>query len=448
MTKLLARSLNLVYITPLSKSISKGTNGGINALHNFFAYEVDAVNVTILSNACVTYLMATKWNVNNRDLFEPNGSKLLCKHLSHQLDKYMREDFTADSKSNIETFLINGLNLAKMVAKSENNKFMLMKNGAAEIITLILKIGGTKTAELSEKACLLMKELCIHDDMRREMSCAVDNGKHFLAAEAIPELLMKFSSAWTLNSSLASAAMTCARNLVTTEESVQIMVQNGAMDLPMTILTSSEASVTLVRSLLGFMRNLCADDIRKDKFVAMNVLPQMTYIMNNEKYSSDAMLIEHGIACWAQMALRNPSNSYKIVSCGAIDITVKSMHRYYDNSALLRQGCLCIRNIAARCLDLHDTLLDAGVEAVLRIAGKHQAAIDEAYAGLRDLKCEVQYVKINLEDGSAVVGDENAYTKKPNFNPIYDDTVDIEKRVEDNAMAPFAANNVKPFEQL
>jgi hypothetical protein len=48
------------------------------------------------------------------------------------------------------------------------------------------------------------------------------------------------------------------------------------------------------------------------------------------------------------------------------------------------------RNIAARCPEHRLALLDEGCEELLRTAGKHQGAVDEAYAALRDLQCEVE----------------------------------------------------------
>jgi hypothetical protein len=39
-----------------------------------------------------------------------------------------------------------------------------------------------------------MRGLCIHDDMRKEMSCAHDNGKFFISAPPTVPSLMKLSA--------------------------------------------------------------------------------------------------------------------------------------------------------------------------------------------------------------------------------------------------------------
>lgn len=142
--------------------------------------------------------------------------------------------------------------------------------------------------------------------------------------------------------------------------------------------------------------------MRKSKPLAMLALLQ------------DSVLIEHGAACLAAMSLRSPTNSAKIVECGAIEVLVRCMRSHSDKSSMQRQGqlnalmahththtimspgnlrfhqdvqlsnllslsnttqhtgCLCIRNIAGRCPDLRAILLDAGVESVLRKAGTHR----------------------------------------------------------------------------
>jgi len=366
--------------------------------------------------------------------------------------------------ANTNAVLVAGITLARSVAKSENVKFNLMQAGMGSIITRIatdpefhtavansLKSGdsGSSSDILSsrsavlEASCLTMRGLCIHDDLRRDMSCAHDNGKFFINAPLLVPSLMKLSASFKLFPSLASAALAAARNLITTEEAVQVMTQNGAMTLPFAILSYPNATVSLVRSLIGVMRNLCADDMRKDRLVSDGTLGLLVAAMSKDTYNTDAILMEHAIACLAAMSLRNPSNATRIVECGAVELVVKAMRAFQEkSSALLRQGCLCIRNIAARCVELRGTLLDAGVESVLRDAGRHQDVIDEAYAALRDLECEVQFVKFNAEGGVF----ESAYDhfggegKKLNFNPVYDDTADIQARVQTEAQAPFKAD--------
>lgn len=298
-----------------------------------------------------------------------------------------------------------------------------------------------KFESMMVEACYVIRGLCIHDDVRRDMSCAYENGR-FFNNSSIPASLMRFSSQFREKEVLAAAALAAARSLITTEESVKIMAQHGAMALPKAILGYADSSIELARSLLGLSRNLCADDVRKDKLVGDGSLQLIVQTIASSKFSSDPILVEHALACLAAMSLRSPSNSSRIVSFGSIDIVVNCMRKFPEKTSLQRQGCLLLRNIAGRCPELRGTLLDCGVENVLRDAGRYQDCVDEAYGAMRDLGCDVQRVKVT-QDGKI----ESAYeqfgsgTKSSKFNPSYDASYDIEMRVKQEAKAPFAESN-------
>ena len=107
--------------------------------------------------------------------------------------------------------------------------------------------------------------------------------------------------------------------------------------------------------------------------------------MSADKYVADTMLMEHGAACLAAMSLRQPANAAKIAQVGGVEIMVKAMRRHEKAGGVQRQCSLCIRNIAGRCPELHQVLLDAGCEDALRLAGRLQDAVDEAYGALKTL---------------------------------------------------------------
>jgi hypothetical protein len=219
---------------------------------------------------------------------------------------------------------------------------------------------------------------------------------------------------------------------------------HGALQLPRAILIWEEASVSLAKSAIALMRNLCADDIRKDKMVSDGTMDILIAALNKEKYSCDHSLMEHGFACMAAMTLRSPSNSQRIIDTGvAIDMMVRNMRRHKDKQPLQRQCCLAVRNIAARSPDVRQILLDAGIEDVLREAGRLQAVVDEAYGALRDLNCEVHYVKVNEEGKLEPMYEQFGASKtgKLNFNPSYGEADDLEQRVVDEARAPFAEDS-------
>jgi armadillo repeat-containing protein 6 len=288
---------------------------------------------------------------------------------------------------------------------------------------------------------LTLKTLTTHDDPRKEMSCAYENGKRFLADGIVPSLMglgLKFRQ----YPEVASCALSAVRQLVLSEEAVRIVATHGAMTLPAEIMSWPQSNVSLVRSAAGLIRNLCADDMRKNILVGDGTLRLLVANMARQDFRVDSAFMEHALASLAAIALRYPSNALEIVNCGAMEEIVLGMRYHSDKPALQRQGCLAIRNIAARSPELRQRILDAGVEDVLRASGRLQQAVDEAYGALRDLGSEVQFVKVG-EDGLSY---ESAYQTfgggaKPRFNPVFDETYDIQGRVQDNAVAPFKASN-------
>jgi hypothetical protein len=127
---------------------------------------------------------------------------------------------------------------------------------------------------------------------------------------------------------------------------------------------------------------------------------------------------------------------------GALGPLVAGMRRHRDKEVFQRQACLTIRNIAARgSNEVKSSLLDMGIEGVLRAAGTLQGAVDEAYAALRDLNCDVQFVKIGSGGSALPVYEQFGTGRKLRFNPVFEETGDINARVNKEARAPFAPDS-------
>lgn len=250
---------------------------------------------------------------------------------------------------------------------------------------------------------------------------------------------MKLSSYFHTHPILASIALQAAKNLVTTEESVQIMTNHGAIELIKSILSYNQSPVVLTKAIIALMRNVCADDIRKDRIVSDGSLDLLINVMSKDPYNKDGALMEHAVACLAAITLRSPNNSERIIKTGSsIDILAQTMRFHIDRSGLLRQGSLTIRNISARCPELRSIILDAGFEDILRNAGRMTDVVDEAYGALRDLGCEVHYVRVNPDNGTIEPVYEQFGIKTTKFNPIYDDDATvIQERIQQEAKAPF-----------
>lgn len=412
------------------------TNGGLSAL-------ISAINSShpppVLNHVFNLMTILCKSNVDNRDCFEPWGNEKLTLLVNSEL----YSDFVGNQ--NQVDMLLSCVQCAKILSRSEINKVKQVEFGMSEFMYRVLAItrdeavDSSDVTELALEVCHLFKRLCTHDDTRKEMSCAYENGRRFLSEGFVP-LLMSLSSDFKAETSLSVAALSAVRQIVVSEEAVKAVAKHGAMELPSAVYKWEDSPVELVRSVTGLMRNLCADDDRKHRLVGDGTLKLLISCMASAETSADALFMEHAFACCAAMTLRSPTNSSMLVTSGAMDHVVAGMRRHGDKPALQRQACLAFRNIAARCPNLHSKLLDAGAEEVLRSAGTQQESVDEAYAALRDLMIDVQFVRVDTA-GMASMAFEQFGGSKPKFNPVFDETCDLDERVVNESRAPFATDN-------
>ena len=90
------------------------------------------------------------------------------------------DNIELQSKSSIQ-IITAGLCLARCVSKSENNKGQLMRYSMGEIVNKLLSMNrledGSTWDEVKKSACYVMRGLCVHDDYRKDMSSAHDNGR-------------------------------------------------------------------------------------------------------------------------------------------------------------------------------------------------------------------------------------------------------------------------------
>lgn len=154
-------------------------------------------------------------------------------------------------------------------------------------------------------------------------------------------------------------------------------------------------------------------------------------------------------------ALRKPTNALRIIQENAPLEIMSAMAKFPNNVLVQRQGALAVRNIVSRLvanssemqttgsgdtssiiasktetINVRDVFLDVGAEVVLRqIAGRHQGSVDEAFAALRDLGCEVSMMKFDAETQTMTRKTEMFGEVKSNFRKVYDDSDAVEEKI-------------------
>ena len=353
-----------------------------------------------------------------------------------------------------------------------------MKSGfdacLVELLTdsaILSDLGQWQTALL--EGCLTVKELCLFSDNRVNMSCAYENGKEFLKSNTLVQSLASLSAQFEAYPVLSSHALTAIKTLATHEEAVNIISQHNITDTLKNILlyyqqhsidvisddqSALKTVYLLMKSCLALVRNLCVDDGRKKVVVDSGILDLILYFLNEKDYFSDVGIVESGLACLSNICLRSTPNSRRVDELDGARLAAKCMRAYSTHGGILKQSCSMVRNIAARYPESQPHFLDAGLEPLIRQAGSNRAIVDEAYAALRDLHCEVKMVKVDasghvtnaFESFGGSVGDHThsdscghdvpppAGKRALNFNPVFEETDQLADRIQCESRAPFA----------
>jgi hypothetical protein len=142
-----------------------------------YRYILDISSILPLTNSdyfniSIQLLVLT---VENRDFFEPDGSRKLCEIIAYHMDNIEKE-----SKSSIQ-IISAGLSLARCASKAENNKGQLMRYSMGEIVNKLLTMHRPQDEDswddVKKNACFVLRGLSVHDDYRKDMSSAHDNGR-------------------------------------------------------------------------------------------------------------------------------------------------------------------------------------------------------------------------------------------------------------------------------
>lgn len=334
---------------------------------------------------------------------------------------------------------------------SENNKvkFVRTKGSINSIIScikaLFVVMESTKAGQqidLAEKACesscKCVVVLCRYEDNKdagpsiggMAVSSSHDHAQEFYRSGAV-QILTKVTrySQSKESLSLASASMAATRVLAINDEIVQAFVAGGALETTRLALSMYGENLTLVSVALGVVRNICGNDEIKTTLTGDGTLQQVLICMR--KHLNVSTIQEHGCGTLAAMALRKASNACTIATLDGVRDIMNAMRKHESNILVQRQGSLACRNIISRSPQLRDTFMDLGSEDVLRKAGRFQGSVDEAYAALRDLGCQVGMSKFD-ETGKQVKLQMFGETK-PVFNPSFEESKDTQDRITSKA---------------
>ncbi|KAJ1452153.1 armadillo-type protein [Pelagophyceae sp. CCMP2097] len=338
------------------------------------------------------------------------------------------------NEAGADELLVAGLDLVSAVCfKAEENKSAFTKQKGGELLVRAHRAHATD-AVVAAACARAMCSVTAADDARSSTSCTFDVSRALVlcgACEGLLESARAFLGACGGGAAAEAEALglvlDAMRHLSKSDDAVKLLRKRRVLEICDAVLRAPRAA--LDAHVVGLLRNLASNDDAKDDMCTHGILELLCAVLR--RGADDAVVREHGIATFAQMALRRPPNALRIVRCGGIELIVESMRRHAGCVTLQRQGCLAVRNLCARSDELARPLLDAGAEAVLRQAGAaSQANVDVAYAALRDLGVDAQISVFEADQGggSGVVRiEKDVYGggAAANFRAIFDESCDV-----------------------
>lgn len=358
----------------------------------------------------------------SRDAFWPMSMRMLCDAAKH-----------AYSQKN-QAFYLPFLTLVRVLCtRAEDNKVSFVRYGGLDLLVGALKEEPRASdRNIVCEACGALKAVTAVDDFRKDFSASHTHTRALVAKGAIP-LLLQSCHRFPTDLDTVAAALAALRNLANNDESVNQIVSEGGLDLAVRALEAHWSHPPLTQTAIGLFRNVSADDRHKTSLCNNGAAELMLKAMR--KHGEVVKIQEHGLATMGAMALRSPDNCRQLVGLGAVLVILQALRQHGEARTIQRQACLAVRNMVSRVPELGEAFLEGGAEPLLRLAGRYQESVDEAYAALRDLKCDVKRVMVDPVTGKVQDLEQFGSTKSC-FNPVFESSNDIEGAVEAAISAP------------
>lgn len=352
----------------------------------------------------------------SRDAFWPTSMRMLCDAAKHA---YAQKD---------QAFYLPFLTLVRVLCtRAEDNKVSFVRYGGLDLLLGALKEEPwASDRNIVCEACGALKAVTAVDDFRKDFSASHTHTRALVGKGAIP-LLLQSCHRFPTDLDTVAAALAALRNLANNDESVYQIASEGGLDLAVRALEAHWSHPPLAQTAIGLFRNVSADDRHKTSLCNNGAAELMLKAMR--KHGEEVKIQEHGLATMGAMALRSPDNCRQLVGLGAVLVILQAFRQHAEARTIQRQACLAVRNMVSRVPELGEAFLEGGAEPLLRLAGRYQESVDEAYAALRDLKCDVKRVMVDPATGKVQDLEQFGSTKSC-FNPVFESSNDIEGAVE------------------
>ncbi|PAA72181.1 hypothetical protein BOX15_Mlig033435g2, partial [Macrostomum lignano] len=276
---------------------------------------------------------------------------------------------------------------------NEANRQLLVLNGLVPMLARLMRTQPGREALICQ-ACRLFRLLTLDDDVRAVVGQAHERARQVMSETPALALLLRLCRRYNRPESARTVArvfdtLAC---LAVRDEFCQRALELGACDFIVGAIYAHSQEPQLAASGMGLLRNLARND--QVKRAAAEHLPVLLDVAT--KFAKQAPVAHQFLGLAANLCLRQPATARRFAAelpGPALLSLLAALHR--PDSALMRQLCLCVRNVAARD-DSADSgglvrpaLLAHGMESLMN--GLLAVCKDEAKAALLAMGCDVKF---------------------------------------------------------
>ncbi|KAF1333187.1 hypothetical protein FI667_g3008, partial [Globisporangium splendens] len=395
-------------------AVVAGRNNAIDALLDLIDGAASSAykSASVLETASAALTTLCTDNTDNQDFVGQSGMVRLAAVLNA----------LSTTESNAST-AARVLALVKTVcAKHEANKTHFTNAQGVDAVFAHFE-RATQDESLSKQLAFVLRVLTVNDDPNATFSQAQETIKQLVAKDVIPYILGIVRGNHE-KPEMLSVWLVVLKQLAITEDNCKKIYELEGLELLQQVMVQHEKHLAVMTRCITVFRNVAAADELKAYIIKSGGIERV--LTGMRLHLGDPSLQQHACATLAAVALRAPENSLRIVDLGGARQIAFAMRSHRENTALLRQASLAIRNMVARCVELRPRILEEDIEPLLRDAQRYRGCGDEAYAALRDLGCDIQLSSFGSVATTA------------QFNPVNIASNQLLESVDEVAEAPFA----------
>lgn len=363
-----------------------GSNNGVEALFHIAQCFLD--HPTVLAPALRALSAAIKGHAENRKRIPP-GAILLAVVAAKRYP------------ANVDAHAAALQCTATLCVRREENKRAVHRNKLVDLVLDDLR-SHRDNVVLIRDSLPVLRTLATNDDKSAAVDAkAFDVAREIVAAGAMEALFDVGHANPDHTAVLADVLFTMVTLTVNNDVCKQVN-EMGGLGFITDIMIRKAEEPRVIRRATELLKKLAGNDGIKTAMCSgdASVLRQILAMV--VKHMDDAKVCEQAVGCMAAMCLRSPENAAAIAANEGVSTVVQVMRLQKESEGVQRQCCLAVRNMVSRTKDLKKSLLEEGVEPLLRNArARFPYLSDHVYAALRDLDLE-------LRGGPVPTGDDDS----------------------------------------